>query len=63
LCFVRDKKVVSVFVRFRAPLRVIPYFIGDAGAEISVRQTAVHNGFIYAATIMAFERAAISSKI
>jgi hypothetical protein len=26
------------------------YFIGDAGTEISVRQTAIHNGFIYAAT-------------
>jgi hypothetical protein len=25
------------------------YFIGDAGTEISVRQTAIHNGFIYAA--------------
>jgi hypothetical protein len=38
------------------------YFIGDAGAEISVRQTAVHNGFIYAATDNGVRRAAISSK-
>jgi len=26
------------------------YFIGDNGAEIKVSQTAIHNGFIYAAT-------------
>jgi hypothetical protein len=26
------------------------YFIGDNGAEIIVNQTAVYNGFIYAAT-------------
>ena len=38
------------------------YFIGDEGAEISVRQTAVHNGFIYAATDNGVRRAAISSK-
>jgi hypothetical protein len=33
------------------------YFIGDNGAEISIRQTAVYNGFIYAATINGEERA------
>ena len=38
------------------------YFIGDAGAEISVKQTAVHNGFIYAATNNGVRRASISSK-
>tara|TARA_R110000868_G_scaffold74688_5_gene215912 strand:- start:36307 stop:38550 length:2244 start_codon:yes stop_codon:yes gene_type:complete len=38
------------------------YFIGDEGAEISVRQTAVHNGSIYAATDNGVRRAAISSK-
>lgn len=38
------------------------YFIGDVGAEISVRQTAVHNGFIYAATNNGVRRASISSK-
>ncbi|MEZ7505693.1 T9SS type A sorting domain-containing protein [Flavobacterium sp. Arc2] len=38
------------------------YFIGDVGAEISVRQTAIHNGFIYAATENGIRRASISSK-
>ena len=38
------------------------YFIGDTGAEISVRQTAAYNGFIYAATDNGVRRAAISSK-
>lgn len=33
------------------------YFIGDNGAEISVRQTAVFNGFIYAATSSGIRRA------
>ncbi|EIA10115.1 T9SS type A sorting domain-containing protein [Flavobacterium frigoris] len=37
------------------------YFIGDNGAEISIRQTAVYNGFIYAATINGIRRAAITS--
>lgn len=37
------------------------YFIGDNGAEISIRQTAVYNGFIYAATISGIRRAAITS--
>jgi hypothetical protein len=38
------------------------YFIGDAGAEISVRQTAIHNGFIYAATNNGVRSASVSSK-
>lgn len=38
------------------------YFIGDNGAEISIKQTAVYNGFIYAATINGIRRAAISNK-
>ncbi|OOV17022.1 T9SS type A sorting domain-containing protein [Flavobacterium sp. LM4] len=33
------------------------YFIGDTGAEISVKQTAVFNGFIYAATSLGIRRA------
>ena len=33
------------------------YFIGDAGAEISVKQTAFFNGFIYAATSSGIRRA------
>jgi hypothetical protein len=33
------------------------YFIGDVGAEISVKQTAVFNGFIYAATSSGIRRA------
>jgi hypothetical protein len=38
------------------------YFIGDTGAEISVRQTAIHNGFIYAATNNGVRSASVSSK-
>ena len=38
------------------------YFIGDNGAEISIRQTAVYNGFIYAATNNGIRRAAVSSE-
>lgn len=38
------------------------YFIGNNGAEISVLQTAVFNGFIYAATIDGVRRADIASK-
>lgn len=38
------------------------YFIGDGGAEISVRQTAIYNGFIYAAKDTGVRRALISSK-
>jgi len=38
------------------------YFIGNGGAEISVRQTAIHNGYIYAATNTGVRRALISSK-
>lgn len=37
------------------------YFVGDNGAEISVRQTAVYGGFIYAATDNGIRRAAVSS--
>jgi hypothetical protein len=37
------------------------YFIGDNGAEISIRQTAVYNGFIYAATNNGIRRGAVSS--
>lgn len=33
------------------------YFIGDVGAEISVKQTALFNGFIYAATSSGIRRA------
>ncbi|UQD55450.1 T9SS type A sorting domain-containing protein [Flavobacterium sp. K5-23] len=38
------------------------YFIGDGGAEIIVRQTAVYNGFIYAATNFGIRRADIKGK-
>lgn len=38
------------------------YFIGDNGAEISVRQTTIFNGFIYAATNTGIRRATISNK-
>jgi hypothetical protein len=38
------------------------YFIGDAGTEISVRQTAIHNGFIYAATNNGIRSASIINK-
>jgi ligand-binding sensor domain-containing protein len=38
------------------------YFIGDAGTEISVRQTAIHNGFIYAATNNGVRSASIINK-
>ncbi|MGO4905399.1 type IX secretion system anionic LPS delivery protein PorZ [Flavobacterium sp. W20_MBD1_R3] len=38
------------------------YFIGDNGAEISVNQTALFNGFIYAATNSGIRRATISNK-
>ena len=38
------------------------YFIGNNGAEISVTQTAVFNGYIYAATVDGVRRADIASK-
>ncbi len=38
------------------------YFIGNNGAEISVKQTTVFNGYIYAATIDGVRRADITSK-
>ena len=38
------------------------YFIGDNGAEIIVNQTAIYNGFIYAATNNGIRRADISNK-
>ena len=38
------------------------YFIGNNGAEISVTQTAVFNGFIYAATIDGIRRADITNE-
>ncbi|MES2573423.1 MAG: T9SS type A sorting domain-containing protein [Bacteroidota bacterium] len=38
------------------------YFIGNNGAEISVKQTAVYNGHIYAATIDGIRRADITNK-
>jgi hypothetical protein len=38
------------------------YFIGNNGAEISVTQTAVFNGFIYASTNDGIRRADINSK-
>ena len=38
------------------------YFIGDNGAEIIVNQTAVFNGFIYAATNNGIRRAAIANE-
>ncbi len=38
------------------------YFIGNNGAEISVTQTAVFNGYIYAATNDGIRRADIASK-
>jgi ligand-binding sensor domain-containing protein len=38
------------------------YFIGDGGTEISVKQTAVYNGFIYAATDNGIRRADIKGK-
>ena len=37
------------------------YFIGDNGAEIVVNQTALFNGFIYAATNAGIRRASISN--
>lgn len=37
------------------------YFIGDNGAEIIVNQTAIFNGFIYAATNAGIRRAAINN--
>jgi hypothetical protein len=38
------------------------YFIGDTGFEISVTQTAVYNGFIYASTNDGIRKADIKSK-
>lgn len=38
------------------------YFIGDNGAEIIVNQTALYNGYIYAATSSGVRRASISNK-
>ena len=38
------------------------YFIGDNGAEIKVKQTAVFNGFIFAATNTGIRRAAIANQ-
>ena len=38
------------------------YFIGDNGAEINVNQTALFNGFIYAATNSGLRRAAVSNE-
>ena len=38
------------------------YFIGDNGAEIKVKQTALFNGFIYAATNTGIRRALITNK-
>jgi Two component regulator propeller len=38
------------------------YFIGNNGAEISISQTAVHNGFIYASTIEGIKKADINNK-
>lgn len=37
------------------------YFIGDNGVEISVKQTALFNGFIFAATSSGMRRAAITN--
>ena len=37
------------------------YFIGDNGAEISVKQTAFYNGFIFAATSSGIRRANITN--
>lgn len=37
------------------------YFIGDNGVEIKVSQTAIHNGFIYAATSAGIRRADITN--
>ncbi|MCW2118293.1 T9SS type A sorting domain-containing protein [Flavobacterium sp. 7A] len=38
------------------------YFIGDNGIEISVRQTAVFNGFIYASTSSGIKKADVANK-
>ncbi|WPR72074.1 two-component regulator propeller domain-containing protein [Flavobacterium sp. NG2] len=38
------------------------YFIGDNGAEIKVTQTAVFNGYLYAATISGIKRALVANK-
>jgi len=38
------------------------YFIGDNGSEISVTQTAVYNGYIYASTNNGIRKADITSK-
>jgi hypothetical protein len=38
------------------------YFIGDIGLEVSVKQTAIYNGFIYAATANGIRKADITNK-
>jgi ligand-binding sensor domain-containing protein len=38
------------------------YFIGNNGVEISVTQTAVHNGYIYASTTDGIRRADVANK-
>ncbi|HEY6142319.1 MAG TPA: T9SS type A sorting domain-containing protein [Flavobacterium sp.] len=38
------------------------YFIGNNGIEISVKQTAIYNGYIYAATIDGIRKADITNK-
>jgi ligand-binding sensor domain-containing protein len=38
------------------------YFIGDIGLEVSVRQTTIYNGFIYAATANGIRKADITNK-
>ncbi|WP_418264323.1 T9SS type A sorting domain-containing protein [Flavobacterium faecale] len=38
------------------------YFIGDNGSELNITQTAIFNGFIYAATANSIKRADVSNK-
>jgi hypothetical protein len=38
------------------------YFIGDNGAEIKINQTAIFDGFIYAATVNGIRRATITNR-
>ena len=67
--FMEDKGIVYVscdfgIVQFNLATMLFgdTYFIGNNGAEISVTQTAVFNGYIYASTIDGIRKADIASK-
>jgi hypothetical protein len=49
-------------VQFNLATMQFGILIGDNGAEIIVNQTAVYNGFIYAATNSGIRRAAVTKK-